>query len=257
MTGKPRDPRRDRKYRVRFAETQLDLNRAQVLRSLVFKQKLNLREAVGGPPDADDYDACARHVLIEDLRTGDLVCCCRINVLEDGSQILGSYSAGFYDLRKFQAYQGRMLELGRFCIAPEAKDPDVLRLAWGFLVDLVESENVELLFGCSSFKGIDTGDYEDAFALLKERYLAPRCWLPCVKAPSVFRFEMKLKRGTLNLRAAMQRMPPLLRTYLMMGGWVSDHAVIDRDLQTLHVFTGLETRLVSGNRRRQLSCQLD
>ncbi len=35
-------------------------------------------------------------------------------------------------------------------------------------------------------------------------------------------------------------MPPLLRTYLMMGGWVSDHAVVDRQMNTLHVFTGLE-----------------
>ena len=25
-----------------------------------------------------------------------------------------------------------------------------------------------------------------------------------------------------------------------MGGWVSDHAVVDRQMNTLHVFTGLE-----------------
>ena len=37
------------------------------------------------------------------------------------------------------------------------------------------------------------------------------------------------------------KMPPLLRAYLLMG-WVSDHAVIDNKLNTLHVFTGLEVR---------------
>jgi putative hemolysin len=47
-------------------------------------------------------------------------------------------------------------------------------------------------------------------------------------------------------------MPPLLRTYLMMGGWVSDHAVIDRDLGTLHVFTGLEIAAVPAGRARLL-----
>jgi len=47
-------------------------------------------------------------------------------------------------------------------------------------------------------------------------------------------------------------MPPLLRAYLRMGGWVSDHAVIDRDLGTLHVFTGLEIRAVPPARARAL-----
>ena len=44
----------------------------------------------------------------------------------------------------------------------------------------------------------------------------------------------------------MLRMPPLLRTYLLMGGWVSDHAVVDRHMDTLHVFTGLEIRNPAG-----------
>ena len=35
-------------------------------------------------------------------------------------------------------------------------------------------------------------------------------------------------------------LPPLLKFYLRLGGKVSDHAVIDRDLDTLHVFTYLD-----------------
>jgi hypothetical protein len=37
-----------------------------------------------------------------------------------------------------------------------------------------------------------------------------------------------------------------------MGGWVSDHAVVDADLDTLHVFTGLEIRAVPPGRARLL-----
>ena len=47
-------------------------------------------------------------------------------------------------------------------------------------------------------------------------------------------------------------MPPLLRTYLLMGGWVSDHAVYDRDLNTMHVFTGLEIGAIPESRKRAL-----
>jgi hypothetical protein len=37
-----------------------------------------------------------------------------------------------------------------------------------------------------------------------------------------------------------------------MGGWVSDHAVIDRQMNTLHVFTGLEIAAIPPNRARLL-----
>ena len=53
-------------------------------------------------------------------------------------------------------------------------------------------------------------------------------------------------------KQAMLRMPPLLRTYLLMGGWVSDHAVVDRQMNTLHVFTGLEIGAIPPARKRLL-----
>mgnify|MGYP001793689227 CR=1 FL=1 len=53
-------------------------------------------------------------------------------------------------------------------------------------------------------------------------------------------------------RAGLRVMPPLLRTYLGMGGWVSDHAVIDPLMNTLHVFTGLEIDAVPDARKRVL-----
>ena len=50
----------------------------------------------------------------------------------------------------------------------------------------------------------------------------------------------------------MMNMPPLLRAYLLMGGWVSDHAVIDNKLNTLHVFTGLEVSKIPAAKKRFL-----
>ena len=92
----------------------------------------------------------------------------------------------------------------------------------------------------------------DAVTLIKEKHLAPKRWLPRVKAPRVFRYAAKLKLRRPDMGLAVKRMPPLLRTYLMMGGWVSDHAVIDNDLNTLHVFTGVELSRVPQNRLRLL-----
>ena len=142
-----------------------------------------------------------------------------------------------------------MLELGRFCVHPDWKDPDILRLAWGRLAGEVDEQRAGLLFGCSSFAGVEADAYRDAFALLNARHLAPAHWLPRVKAPEVIRFATQAQP---DARAGLQTLPPLLRSYLAMGGWVSDHAVVDRTMNTLHVFTGLEIAAIPPGRKRLL-----
>lgn len=236
-------------YRARLAENLPDLARAQALRSRMFRGQ-------PGQRDADRFDPLCRHVILEDRATGEIVCTYRLLDLPDGGRINESYSAQFYDLAPLGDFTGRMIEMGRFCIAPEVQGANVLRLAWGALTQIVEAEGTELLFGCSSFQGTDEAAFLDAFALLKERHIAPRKWLPRVKAPDVFRYARALRRTPEikpDYKKAQRAIPPLLRTYLLMGGWVSDHAVRDRDFGTLHVFTGLEVARVPASRRRALS----
>ncbi|MEM1264869.1 MAG: GNAT family N-acyltransferase [Pseudomonadota bacterium] len=232
------------KYSARFATTVADIDAALDLRSVCF------RGATGD--DRDQFDALCRHVIVEDTQTGAVVCCFRILPLDCGAAIGRSYAAQFYDLENLASFSGPVMEMGRFCIAPHAKDPAILRTAWSAMTQFVDEQGVELLFGCSSFQGTEAERYMDAFALLKERHLAPRRWLPRAKAPRVFRFAARLKLKKPNLKLAMKGMPPLLRSYLVMGGWVSDHAVVDHDLDTLHVFTGLEIKAVPPARKRLL-----
>ena len=231
------------RYAARLAESESDIAAAQRLRNLAFHGENGL--------DADNYDGQCTHVLVEETETGTLVCCFRILPLRHGGEIGQSYSAQFYELSALKEFDGPMVEMGRFCIHPDWRDPDILRLAWGVMTDYVDRHGVEMLFGCSSFAGTDAEQYLDAFAMLKARHRAPKRWLPRVKAPNVFRFAARLRRKP-DAKQAMLRMPPLLKTYLMMGGWVSDHAVVDRQMNTLHVFTGLEIRAIPASRKRLL-----
>ncbi|WP_338548215.1 GNAT family N-acetyltransferase [Roseovarius phycicola] len=233
-------------YRVRIAETQDDLKAAQTLRHIAF---------LGGQGDGldqDEFDPICTHFLVENETTGTLVCCFRLLPLNGGDEIGRSYSAQFYELSALAEFDGPIVEMGRFCIHPDARDPDILRAAWAAMTRYVDENGIELLFGCSSFKGTDSDAYLDAFAMLKEKHLAPRRWLPRVKAPSVFNFAQKLRWFKPDAKQAMMAMPPLLRTYLVMGGWVSDHAVVDRQMNTLHVFTGLEINAIPPARKRLL-----
>ncbi len=231
------------RYRARLAQSAQDVAAAQALRTLAFGTD---------ELDCDRYDGFCAHVLVEDMRAGGrLVCCFRMLTMQDGSHIGRSYSAQFYDLSALHDFPGPMVEMGRFCIHPDWSDPDILRTAWGAMTVYVDRNGVGMLFGCSSFAGTETAEYLDAFAMLKHRHLAPKRWLPRVKAPDVFRFAARLRRRP-DVKRAMLRMPPLLRTYLMMGGWVSDHAVVDRHMNTLHVFTGLEIGAIPAERKRLL-----
>lgn len=231
------------RYSVRFADTAADVEAAQGLRYRAFHGHDGL--------DKDVFDGRCSHALIEDTETGRLVCVFRFLIIADGAQIGESYSAQYYDLSALKRFEGPLLEMGRFCIDPDVHDPDVLRVAWGALTRYVDEAGVKLLFGCSSFQGIEHAPYEDAFAVLKARHLAPKRWLPRIKAPNVFRFAERLRRKP-DAKQAMRVMPPLLKTYLMMGGWVSDHAVVDRNMNTLHVFTGVEIGLIPPARKRLL-----
>ena len=230
------------RYAARLAGTDEDLRAAQALRARAFNLDTDL--------DADAFDPQCHHILVEDRQSGRLVCCFRMMPLT-GATISHSYSAQYYELSALEGYEGRMVEMGRFCVDPAVSDPDILRVAWGAMTRFVDEQEIDLLFGCSSFKGTETDHYLDAFAMLKARHLAPSRWLPRVKAPNVFRFAQRLRRKP-DPRKAMLRMPPLLRTYLLMGGWVSDHAVVDTHMNTLHVFTGVEIGSIPPARKRLL-----
>ncbi|MFA5538910.1 MAG: GNAT family N-acyltransferase [Gemmobacter sp.] len=235
------------RYRVRPATGPGDIRAVQHLRGLCFRG--------GHGPDADAFDPLCRHMLIEEAPGGTLVGCFRLLAIP-GGEIGTSYSAQFYELSALRRFKGPMAELGRFCIRPDRTDPDILRLAWAALTRFVDHERIGMLFGCSSFRGTETEAYADTFAMLRERHLAPKRWWPRVKAQAkaqeVYRFARRLSGQRPDPARALRSMPPLLRSYLAMGGWVSDHAVVDRDLGTLHVFTGLEIAAVPPARARLL-----
>jgi len=237
------EPDRGR-YAARLADSPGDRDRALALRARCFR---------GGAPDADRFDDACHHFLVEETGQGRLACTFRLLPLAAGGEIGRSYSAQHYDLAPLEGFAGPMVEMGRFCIDPGIRDGDVLRVAWGAVTRFVDETGTQMLFGCSSFEGTEAGRYLDAFAVLRDRHLAPQQWLPRVKAHDVFRFARgRAAPPRPDTRRAMKGMPPLLRSYLAMGGWVSDHAVVDRDLGTMHVFTGLEIAAIPPARVRAL-----
>lgn len=229
-------------YRARPAENAADVARAHLLRRRCFGTTQEC--------DEDHLDDLCVHMLIEDIPTGTLLGCFRMVELQ-GHEMQRSYAAQYYDLEALSCMAGPMLEMGRFCVDPVRIDPNVLRLAWAVLTQHVDRKGVKLLFGCSSFKGNEPSKYSAAFSLLNAHHLAPKRKAPLAKATETYHFA-KSGSDVPERGEALKQMPPLLRGYLSMGAWVSDHAVIDRGLNTLHVFTGLEVDAIPTRRKSLL-----
>ena len=222
------------RYTARLAQMAGDVTKAQALRHLAFHGRSGL--------DQDTFDALCQHMLVEDAQ-GDLVACCRLQIFADGDDLQSSYSAQSYDLSRLARFGGPKLELGRFCLKPGIKDPNILRLIWGALTVSLDGAGVTMLFGCTSFAGADPARHAAALATLHD-HAAPLEFAPGPRA--VDRFALPTVEGNpLGL-------PPLLRSYLAMGAWVSDHAVIDRAMNTLHVLTALPVAQVPPARARAL-----
>lgn len=224
-------------YTVRFASSDADIRAAQRLRHLCFVEATGLPAAANGR-DEDRFDALCDHVLVEDAN-GTLAGCYRVLAFASGATISTGYAAQFYDLSRLSDYPDPLVEMGRFCIHPDKQNADVLRLAWGMLAAFVDARGAKMLFGCSSFAGTDPKPYKDALDLLAARHQAPDDWAPRSRACDVVRYAADAT-PLIDHKTALSQLPSLLKTYLSMGGWVSDHAVIDRTMNTLHVFTGLE-----------------
>jgi len=233
------------RYRARYASSPIDVLAAQSLRYQCFN--LSNKDEL----DVDDFDALCQHVLIENLETEKLICCYRILKFDTGKNISSSYSSQFYDLKVIESFAEPMIEVGRFCIDPAVNDPSVVLTAWGALARIVKQNQTGLIFGCSSFEGIEKEKYFDSFALLRDRYMAPDHWRPKIKAEQVFCYSKDLIYKV-DKKKALLNMPPLLKTYLSMGAWVSDHAVVDLNMKTLHLFTGMEISKIPKSRKKFL-----
>ena len=226
---------------ARLARGRADMARVMALRAAAFPRRSGSEE--------DAQDALSAHVMVEG--EGRLLAYFRVMLFGWGAGLAQGYAARFYDVAPLSGYARPIAEMGRFCVAPEGVHPDVLRLAWGAMTRVVDEGQAGLLVGCTSFRGADWTRHQAGLALLAAEFLGPEDHRPGRKADEVVDFPA-LAGPVMDRRAALAALPPLLRTYLGMGGWVSDHAVVDRELDTIHVFTCVEVDRVPRARAASL-----
>ncbi len=238
------------RLRVRLAATAADIDAAQALRYRIFYEALGARplsEMLRRRRDVDRFDDDCDHLLVLDHSGGGgglVVGTYRLLRREAATRLGGFYSADEYDLAPLLAQPGEILELGRSCVDPSYRQRPVMQLLWSGIASYVFQHDIALMFGCASLPGTDPNALAAPLSYLHHHHLAPLGLRP--RALS----ERYVDMGRLTARAldpgrALSALPPLIKGYLRLGGFVGDGAVIDEQFNTTDVCILVKTDLVA------------
>ena len=236
---------------VRIAVTPDEVDAALALRYRIFFQEMGARadpETLRTERDRDEFDAVADHLLVVDhtISPGPegVVGTYRMVQPAGAASIGGFYSAGEYDISPITSFPGRVLELGRSCVDVSYRGRAVMQLLWRGIAAYVFHNQIELMFGCASLPGTDPEALKVELTYLYEHHLAP----PALRARAHADRYVEMRRvdvGSFDPRRVNQTLPPLIKGYLRIGGFIGDGAVIDTQFNTTDVAVILKTDLVT------------
>lgn len=236
---------------VRLARSEEEIDAAQALRYRIFYQEMGARpdaEAASTARDKDRYDTVADHLLVVDHALGEgpesIVGTYRMIRRSAAATIGQFYSEDEYDLGQILTEGGRILELGRSCIAADHRGRVAMQLMWGGIAAYIAHHRIDLMFGCASLPGIDPDALAVELSYLYYNHLAPRPIRPRA-LPHRYIEMRRLDREEIDPRRALAKLPPLVKGYLRLGGFVGDGAVIDPQFNTTDVAVVVKTDLVT------------
>jgi len=232
---------------VRLAETSSEVEAALALRYRVFYEEMRARptaEMETLRQDFDAYDGVCDHLLVLDHSKGTgaqaVVGTYRLIRRHVAAQIGSFYSSDEYDIGRLESYPGEVLELGRSCVDAAHRNRPTMQLLWRGIYAYVFQYDIRLMFGCASLPGTTPADLALPLSYLYYHHLAPPALRP-VALPHRFVDMRMLEPEQVDPRRALASLPPLIKGYLRLGGFVGDGAVIDHQFNTTDVSIVVKT----------------
>jgi putative hemolysin len=235
---------------VRLARSDDEIEAAQRLRYRVFYDEMGAQptpEMARAHRDFDDFDEACDHLLVLDKALGEgavgVVGTYRLHRRED-PRFKRFYTASEYDVAPIAKFEGRVLELGRSCVDSAHRTKAVMQLLWQGIAGYVLPRQIDLMFGCASLPGTDPQALAVPLSYLYHNHLAPEDLRPRA-LPERYSSMNLLPKDAFDMRRALAGLPPLVKGYLRLGGFVGDGAVIDTQFNTTDVCIIVKTDLVT------------
>jgi putative hemolysin len=247
---------RSGQLQVRLAETAADIDAVQALRYRIFYESLGARplpEMLRRRRDFDRFDNECDHLLVLDRENGrdgnSVVGTYRLLRRDAARRLGGFYSAEEYDIAPLVANEGEILELGRSCVDAAYRQRPAMQLLWNGVAAYVFHHDITLMFGCASLPGTDPDALATPLSYLHYYHLAPSALRP--RALNERYVDMRrLSIGAIDRGRALAGLPPLIKGYLRLGGFVGDGAVIDEQFNTTDICILVKTNLVTAKYSR-------
>ncbi len=247
---------------VRIATTEAEIDAAQALRWRIFYGEMGAEPSAPARAlqrDIDAFDAVADHLLVVDHAIGPgpegVVGTYRL-IQQDAAEKIGRfYSDEEYDLAPLVAFPGKLLELGRSCVAAEYRGRAVMQLMWRGIAAYVFHHQIDVMFGCASLPSRNPDDWSAELTYLYHTYLAPPA-LRCRALPERFVDMCRMDPEDLDARRTRASLPPLIKGYLRLGGFVGDGAVIDHAFNTTAIAIVVKSDLITDRYYRHYERQL-
>jgi putative hemolysin len=236
---------------VRLAESAAEIDAAQALRYRVFYDEMKAKpspEMAARRRDFDEFDRYCDHLLVIDHKRGlgaDGVVGTYRLIRREAAQKLGRfYSAAEYDIDVLTRMPGEILELGRSCVDRAFRTRPAMQLLWRGIAAYVFHYDISVMFGCASLPGTDVKALARPLSYLHHHHLAPPELRPRAVASRFVGMDL-MPPSEINTRAALNELPPLIKGYLRLGGFVGEGAVIDEQFNTTDVCVVVKTELVT------------
>ncbi len=236
---------------LRLAETEAEVAAAQALRYRVFYEEMSAKataEMAAAKRDFDAFDEHCDHMVVFDSARGAgpeaIIGTYRVMRRAAAKRCGRFYTAGEYDIANLLAYPGEALELGRSCIEADHRNGGTMQLLWRGIAEYVLAHDVNLMFGCASLPGVEPEALAVPLSYLYHHHLAP----PALRAWALPERRVAMNvipPGDIAPRPALHMLPPLIKGYLRLGGFVGEGAVIDRDFGTTDVCVVVKTEWVT------------
>jgi putative hemolysin len=247
---------------VRIAASAAEIDAVQALRYRVFYQEMGAQAdaaTITTGRDRDAFDSVADHLLVVDHAIGPgvegIVGTYRLIQREAANKLGRFYSADEYDITPIESFPGRILELGRSCVDAAYRSRIAMQLLWRGIAAYVFHYQIDLMFGCASLHGTDPDALAPELTYLYYNHLAPPAVRPRA-LPHRYVDMRRLMPNRLDAKPVQAQLPPLIKGYLRLGGFVGDGAVIDRQFNTTDVAVVVKTDLVTDKYYRHYERQL-
>lgn len=236
---------------VKLAVTAADIDAAQALRYRIFYEEMAARpssETAATRRDVDSFDAVADHLLVVDHQLGSgpdsVIGTYRLIRRAAAERHGGFYTAAEYDITNIVRYPGNILELGRSCVDARYRNRLTMQLLWRGIAAYVFHHDIKLMFGCASLPGTDPQALAVPLSYLYHHHLAPPNLCPRALPDRMVDMAI-LPPSAIDPKAAIGELPPLVKGYLRLGGFVGDGAVVDEQFNTTDVCVIVKTDLVT------------